>query len=205
MLLNRQNLPSELLSIISGENIEFLVYSKRKYTSVSALKFLAFGLSWFVFSCLLLHLVVSQYYSEIPSELNILNVIWLIVNDLPCFILSLFVVVGIVLLIIAISRFVMKGDYFIGTPTRLICYNRQKIVYHYWFIFQEKICVYPKTGDIIFKLQTGRIYNRNKSSGTYFVSDKIEIASIENVNHIEQVARKRIKEHSQSMFLETKK
>ncbi len=135
MLLNRQNLPSELLSIISGENIEFLVYSKRKYTSVSALKFLAFGLSWFAFSCLLLYLVVSQYYSEIPNELNILNVILLIVSDLPCFILSLFVVVGIVLLIIAISRFVMKGDYFIGTPTRLICYNRQKIVYHYWFIF----------------------------------------------------------------------
>lgn len=186
------SLPQNLLSAIGEEPIEFSLYTRRKYTIATIIQRVTFALTWTIFSLFLFYkIILTDLLTETSNDFKFFSIF----HNVSSFVIFLFFVIGIILLVRAMLGIFSKGGFFICVPSRLIHYKNNKIKYYSWDLFSEKISVYPKLGEIIFRLRTGKIHS-NFEGRNYFVSDKIEITSIENPKHIEKIIRKHIKKNT---------
>ncbi|MBK9392156.1 MAG: hypothetical protein IPN68_18950 [Bacteroidetes bacterium] len=198
--MNEQiNLPEELNIFLGSENREFAVYGRRARPigssmfqlifSIVWLGILSFFISFFLdsFSLEGIKQVISNINSADegnPEQSGIVLVIVVIV----------FVLIGLFTLIAGVFSLMKRGGYFVGTPTRLVRFNRGKMMWDNWDQFNGNIEVRGNNtrGRIILETRTGhKSFGMNKG----YVPNIVYISGVPGVYEIEQICRKRIKEH----------
>ena len=114
----------------------------------------------------------------------------------PALIIGFFVLVGIIMLAWGFYSMFKKGGIFVGTPLRLIHYQKGSVRSIDWEQFSGDIEVKAKTrsGTISLQMRTGRMVSRKNGPDKY-VPDVIYMVDIPDVFEIERVCRRRIKEN----------
>jgi hypothetical protein len=198
--MNEQiNLPEELNIFLGSENREFAVYGRRARPIRSSMFQLIFSIVWLgILSFFISFFLdsfslegIKQIISNInkadegnPQQSGIVLVIVIVV----------FVLIGLFTLIAGVFSLMKRGGYFVGTPTRLVRFNRGKMMWDNWDQFNGNIEVRGnnKRGTIILESRTGhRSFGMNKG----YVPNIVYISGVPGVYEIEQICRKRIKEH----------
>jgi hypothetical protein len=115
---------------------------------------------------------------------------------MPAIIIGIFVLVGLLMLFFGLYSIFKKGGYFVGTPTRLINFNKNSYRSIDWEQFSGDIQVNGKEtkGTITLGMRTGKMVS-SKSGPDRYVPDVVYLSGIPNVSEIEQICRKRIKEN----------
>ncbi len=192
-------LPEELNIFLGSESREFAVYGRRAGPVRSSVSQLIFGIVWLGFIIIFLSFFldsfslegIKQIISNInsadegnPEQSGIVLVIVVII----------FVLIGLFTLLAGVFSLMKRGGYFVGTPTRLVRFNRGKMMWDSWDQFNGNIEVRGnnKRGTIILESRTG--YKSAGMSNRY-VPNIVYISGVPDVYEIEQICRKRIKEH----------
>ena len=89
-----------------------------------------------------------------------------------------------------------KGGYYVGTPTRLIVFEKKGFRTVDWEQFSGDIAVSgnDQKGNISLGLRTGRMAG-SKSGSDRYVPDTLYISGISDVFEVEKICRRRIKEN----------
>lgn len=195
-------LPPELSSSLSSENKDFAVKAGRAKPLKQSFPLILFGTIWTV----LTSAIGFGFFGPLLSgkEVNFtLNGVSTIASPdnldpiaLPAVAIGFFALIGIVLLLLGIYFLFKEGGYFVGTPTRLVCFQKGKIRSIDWEQFSGDIEVSGnvQNGNISLQMRTGRTVRRKNGSHSY-IPDVIYILGIPNAFEIEQICRKRIKEN----------
>lgn len=201
-MLENISLPEKLLEYIGSENKDFAVKAGRAYPFKTSLFLILFGSFWLVFTSiffiaffgpLLKGREVEFLVNDVPVVAGPGNMGELIV---PALVIGLFIIVGLAVLGSGLYLVFKKGGYFVGTPTRLISFNRDNYRSIDWEQFSGDIKVSgsEKKGNITLGMRTGRMVS-NKNGPDRYVPDELFISHIPNIHEVEQVCRKRIKEN----------
>ena len=201
-MLENIYLPPELESYIGSESKDFAVKAKYAAQPKVSLAMIIFGLIWFSFSLILLMLFMGPLFrgqevqflsNDVPTVAGPGNLRPLL---LPASVIGLFVLTGILLVYAGLRMLFSKGGYYVGTPTRLIVFEKKSIRSVDWEQFSGDIAVSgnDQKGNISLGLRTGRMAG-SKSGSDRYVPDKLYISGIANVLEIERICRKRIKEN----------
>jgi len=104
------------------------------------------------------------------------------------------VLIGLYMVLAGVFSLMKTGGYFVGTPTRLVRFNRGKMMWDSWDQFNGNIEVRGnnKRGTIIIESRTG---NKSSGFGNRYVPNIVYISGVPGAYEIEQICRKRIKEH----------
>jgi hypothetical protein len=195
-----QSLPTDLKSVIGTEKIDFSIIAKRKHPLINSWGMIAFGIIWSCFiSIFVVAFLVPIFKGEevhfkvndVPTSGSLENFDSLLV---PVLLISLFVVVGIAILISGIYSFFQKGGLFVGTENRLIHYQKGTINSYDWEQFSGNMELNSEKGDISMELRTGKMVSRKDKPDEY-VPDTLYISGINTVLEIEKICRIRIKEN----------
>ena len=198
-------LPEEMLINIGSESKEFAVKSSRQLPVGSSLGRIAFGIVWLAFISVFIFLFLGPLFRGEPTTylqngkettISIDN----LKPALPIIIfLSVFVVIGLIVLIPAVISLFRRGGYFAGTPTRLLWYKKGTLKSMSWDQFTGVIVLKGsnKKGSISLEMKTGRMVSRK--SGSSYVPDIVYILGIPAAYEIEQICRKRIEEHLEKL------
>ncbi|MDD3877322.1 MAG: hypothetical protein PHT69_11910 [Bacteroidales bacterium] len=201
--MNNINLPSDLISVIGNENIDFSVFAKRSEPIGKSIRLILFALLWSTipvfgsiafFGPLFKGEIVHFKSNGIARTASLDNFEPLIIPSLA---IGFFLVMGFGMLTWGLLSFFKKGGYFVGTDSRLINYNRGNIKYYNWEQFTGNIELNVKKGNISLELKKKEMLNRairlNK-----FTPEYIHISGVDEILEIENICRKRIKENSES-------
>lgn len=120
----------------------------------------------------------------------------------PGIAITLFLIIGIIILSCAMYSKFADGGFFVGTKNRLIHHTKKTLRSIDWDQFNGDIDVRGdnQKGDISLVMKTGRI--RTKKGHERFIPDRINICSIPNVYSIGEICRKRIKENDTTIPVE---
>lgn len=201
-MLDKYDLPQNLLTVIDQEKIEFSVKAKRAKPLKSSIGIILFGTVWTLFTSIFVFAFLGPLFigeevhftsNDIPTVASPDNLEPII---LPAIIIGLFVLIGIIMLGFGIYSILKKGGYFVGTPIRLISYQNGSVRSIDWEQFSGDIEVKGNEikGNISLQMRTGRMVS-SKNSGSRYVPDTVYISGIPNVYQVEQICRKRIKEN----------
>jgi hypothetical protein len=207
-----ENIPlPEVLSLaVSSESKEFAVIGKHAQPQRISLRRIIFGIIWLsfiffvgsVFFGPLLHGEEIHFSSNGVSETAGPGNLGPI--KVPLIIFSIFVIIGFALLVSGIYSLFKTGGYFVGTPSRLVHYKKNKLRSIAWEQFTGDIEVIgnERNGSLVLIMRTGRMVSSKNS--TRYVPDTIYISGIQNVFEIEQICRKRIKENDPTSAINSK-
>ncbi len=201
-MLDKYDLPKNLLSVIGEEKIDFSVKAKRDKPVKSSVGVIIFGTVWtaftsiFVFAFLWPLFIGEEVHftsNDIPTVASPDNLEPII---FPAIIIGVFVLIGILMLASGIYSIFKKGGYFVGTPLRLIKYKNGNIRSIDWEQFSGDIEVNGNEilGNLTLQMRTGKMV-RNKNKGTRYVPNTIYLSGIPDVYQVEQICRKRIKDN----------
>ena len=195
-----QNIPPEIYEAIQGEAPDFIVQSKIQFKARTPfiLPFI-FGLLWTTFVFYFISLSFKQIQEG--AELTINNeTIPLKLENWPQFIapiliIIIFLAVGLGLIAIAIHFFRKKGSWYIGTPKRIIEYDKKIRKSVEWTKFTGKITYEDEP-------QKRSIFVKENMIFMIYLETKNDLPSIFYINgipnlaDIEQICRKRIEENT---------
>lgn len=195
-------LPEELNASIGSETKEFAVKASRAYPFKKSLFVLIFGTLWLSFSSMFVVLFFGPLFlgnevnftvNEVPTVASLDNLEPII---MPAIIIGLFVLVGVGVLIVGIYFLIKKGGYFVGTPSRLIQFDKKSIRSIDWEQFSGDIEVggNSEKGNITLRMRSGKMVS-SKNSHDRYVPDVLYISGIANAFDIEKICRKRIKKN----------
>ena len=201
-MLDKYDLPQNLLTVIGDEKIDFSVKAKRANPIKSSIGIIIFGAVWtaftsiFVFAFLWPLFIGEEVHftsNDIPTVASPDNFEPII---LPAIVIGVFVLIGIIMLGFGIYSIFKKGGYFVGTPLRLITYQKGKVRSIDWEQFSGDIEVNGDeiAGNISLQMRTGKMVS-SKSNRNRFVPDSIFISGIPDVYNVEKICRNRIKEN----------
>lgn len=193
-------LPEELNISLGSESREFAVRTRRANPVGAPLFKIIFGIFWLGFISIFLTFFFESFsqggFKQVISDINESNEgnsqqsgIYVVLF------FSLFVLVGLYMLLGGVFSLLKRGDYFVGTPTRLVRFRKGKMMSSDWEQFNGKIEVHGsnKRGSITLEMRTGEML-RGKG-GTRYVPDFVYISGVPGVYEIEQICRKRIKDN----------
>lgn len=195
--LNLSSLSTEIKSIIDGEDVDFSVKGKRNQPVSNSLGILGFGTVWILFSFIFLYISLKgilegeAVYTEVDGVETLVSLDNLEALFLPILVVSVFILTGIGMLVWAIYSIFRKGAYFIGTPSRLLRIQKDKISAYQWEQFTGTIIVDRKSESLSLQLRTGTTIS-SRTSADIFQHDIIYISGISNLLEIEKICRKRI-------------
>ena len=198
--MNNTIIPPDLLSIIRTESSDFIIKSSRNQPIKKSIRLILFATLWTVVTSVFAFIFFVPLFkgeeihfnvNDVPTSASLENLSPLII---PLIIISIFVIIGIVMLISGFYSFYQKGGFFISTKNRLIKHYNGNVYSYDWEQFTGNIEYNTIKGDISLQLRTGRIVQR-KDQPDEFVPDVIYISGITNVQEIETICRKRIKEN----------
>lgn len=200
-MIGNITLPPELEKSIGTENKEFAVLAKRALPLKSSLYFILFGVGWTAFICFFLYSFLGPVLQGKETQI--------VINDVPRavspgnygaligpgIVIGIFVLIGIGMFGYGVYLAFKKGGYFVGTPTRLVCFYKGTLKSIDWEIFSGSTEVNGNSqqGNITLQMRTRKIVKRKHSED--YVPDFTYIVGIPNVFEIEQICRKRIKEN----------
>ncbi len=201
-MLSTTTLPSEILTNLGSESMDFAVKAARIRPLRSTMSLLFFSLLWLTITGIFLAAMFgpilvgqeSHFTSNgvpvVAGPGNLRPLLW------PGIFMSVFVLVGVVTFGNSIYSFIKKGGYFVGTPSRLVYSSGNSIHSIDWEQFSGDIVVQgnAQKGDISLQMRTGQMVSR-KNGPSQYVPDTIYICGIPNASEIEALCRKRIKEN----------
>lgn len=201
-MLDKYDLPKNLLTVIGNEKIDFSVKAKRAKPTKSSIAIILFGTVWTAFTSIFVFAFLWPLFlgeevhftsNDVPTVASPDNLEPII---LPAVIIGLFVLIGILMLGFGIYSIFKKGGYFVGTPLRMISYQNGNIRSIDWEQFSGDIEVNGDEiqGNLTLQMRTGKMVS-SKNRGSRYVPDTIYISGIPNVYTIEQICRKKIKEN----------
>ena len=196
---NFRFLPTELEAVVGSEKIDFSVFAKRNKPVGQSLTIIFFGIFWTAFTSIFVVAFFGPLFKggEVHFQTNGVPTVGSWENFepmlVPALIIGLFVLIGIGLMLWGFYSFFQKGGYFVGTTSRLLCYNKGIIKTFDWEQFSGNMEINHKKGDISLQLRTGQMVSRK--NGSEFVPDNVYISGVTDVLEIEKVCRKRIKEN----------
>jgi hypothetical protein len=201
-MLDKYDLPQNLLTVLGEEKIDFSVKAKRSKPIKSSLSIILFGTVWTAFTSIFVFAFFGPIFigEEVHFTSNGTPTVASPDNleplTFPGIIIGLFVLIGLSMLGFGIYSLIKKGGYFIGTETRLITYQNKSIRSIDWEQFSGDIEVSGNefNGNLSLQMRTGKMVN-SKNSGSRYVPNTIYLTGIENVYEIEQICRKRIKDN----------
>jgi len=188
-MIENISLPQDLSVNIGSESKDFAVKASRAQPLKKSFSLIIFGTVWLAFTSIFLFSFLTSNGAPTVADTGNLDL-------MPVLIIGIFVLVGIGMLGFGIYSLFRKGGYFVGTPTRLVNYQKCNIRSIDWEQFSGDIKVNgnAQKGNISLKMRTGRMISRENGPDRY-VPDVIYISGIPNVFEIEQICRKRIKEN----------
>lgn len=193
-------LPAEFQSVVGSDKVDFCVKTKRKEPMSNSISLLIFGIVWSSFISIFVYAFFGPLFREgkvsfkvngNPTTGSWDNIEPLIV---PGAIISLFVIVGVFLIISGVFSLLQKGGHFIGTEHRLINYRNGTYIFYDWEQFTGNMEINQKRGEITFLMRTGKMKSR-KDKPDEFVPDQVYISGVSDVLIIEELCQKRIKEN----------
>ena len=188
--MQNYTLPQGLIISLGTESQDFSVKAGRAQplkktisTIFSGIVFIAFSLYGLVF------MPGSGSDGEVLKNLSSLSLSSLLF-------LGTFISVGLFILFIGISMLFKKGGYFVGTPTRLVQFQKGSIKSIDWEQFTGNIELKSngQSGSLLLELRTGKKVSRKRDKNEY-VPDVVYISNIQNVYEVEKICRQRIKEN----------
>jgi hypothetical protein len=201
--MNDLIIPVDLQSIIGNENIDFLVKAKRNQPVKNSIGIIMFGAVWTAFVSIFVIVFLGPIFrgeethfkiNGVPTSASLENFRPMLT---PAIIISVFVLIGIGMLIWGVYSLFRKGGYYVGTNNRLIRYNKGIVNTYDWEQFTGNMEINSIKGDISLQLRTGKMVQR-KNRPDEFVPDIVYISGITDVLEIEKSCRKRIKENDPS-------
>ncbi len=201
-MIEMVRLPDLLERNIGSESRDFAVKASRSQPASMSLGMIIFGTAWLAFTSIFVVAFLGPLFVGKEVHFSSDNVPQVASPDnlgpitVPAMVIGVFVLAGLFLLGFGLYSLFRKGGYFVGTPTRLVHYNRGSIRSIDWEQFSGDIEVRGtrQKGNITLGMRTGKMVSRKNGPDRY-VPDKIYISGIQNVFEIEQVCRKRIKEN----------
>jgi len=201
-MLENITLPPELESFAGSETKDFAVKAKHANPPKASLALIIFGAVWLAFTSIFFFAFLGPLFqgkevhfltNDIPTVAGPGNLRPIL---LPALIIGLFILIGIGMLIGGIYLVFKKGGYFVGTPTRLISFQKGKYRSVDWEQFSGDIQVTgdDQKGHITLGMRTGKMVS-SKNGPDRYVPDELYISGIPDVFEIEQICRKRIKEN----------
>lgn len=201
-MMSQENILQEINTILGGESKDFIVKAGRKFPLKTALPALIFGLIWLGFSVIALSLLLGPIFigkevhltvNKVPTVAGPGNLKPII---FPVSMIGIFVLIGIGIIAGGIYSLLAEGAWFIGTPKRLIIYQKNKVRSVDWEQFSGDIELSGsgEKGNISLQMRTGRMVSR-KNAPDQYVPDVIYLCGIPNAYTVEQICRKRIKEN----------
>lgn len=195
-------LPHDLNTVIGSERKDFAVKADHAQPPKKSFPLIVFGVFWLAFTSIFVIFFLGPIFqgkevhftvNEVPTVAGPGNWDPIVV---PALLLGIFVLFGITMLVSGIYSLFKKGGYFVGTPTRLVNYQKGNIRSIDWEQFSGDIEVNgnAQKGNISLQMRTGRMVSRKNRPDRY-VPDVVYISGIPNVFEIEQICRKRIKEN----------
>lgn len=195
-------LPPELLSSIGSETKDFAIKSKRAQPARTSLAFLIFSLVWLLFTGIFVVAFLGPLFvgKEVTFTSNGVETVAGPGNlgpvVVPALIIGFFVLIGVGMFSFAIVSLFRKGGYIVGTPTRLVQFNKRSLRSIDWEQFSGDIQVRGNAtkGDITLGMRTGRMVS-SKNGPDRYVPDSFFLAGIPDPYEIEKLCRRRIKEN----------
>lgn len=191
--MKNTTLPQDLNSALGSENKDFVLKADYMHPSIKLFGLIVFGvlggvgLFAFVFTLVIpffqgkeVHFVLEG----IPTVASINN---------PYSFVMVIIIVGFFCLEIY-EQYFKKGDYFVGTPTRLLHFRKStRSMPWEQFSGHVEVTGNAKKGNILFQMRTGKVVSKNGTER--YVPDVILMYGIPNVFEIERMCKKRIKEN----------
>ncbi|GIM59607.1 MULTISPECIES: hypothetical protein [Capnocytophaga] len=174
----KPNISKGLEGVIAGESIDFLVFAKKRMFRTVAVFFIIYG----VFGVLFFLGLLNDFLVSDKAHKKLL--IWSLIFCLLT--IHIYFSVGL-------NGFFRDGGYFVGTPTRLIHYQKGISKIYNWQDFTGNIEMNPKKHYITFYLHTN--HKEKVDDRRYMICDIVNLPYVDDVLQIERIARKRINEH----------
>jgi hypothetical protein len=201
-MLDKYDLPQNLLTVLGDEKIDFSVKAKRAKPIKNSLGIILFGTVWTAFTSIFVFAFFGPLFVGEEVHFTSNNVPTVASPDnlepiiLPGIIIGIFVLIGIIMLGFGIYSIFKKGGYFVGTPLRLISYQNGNVRSIDWEQFSGDIEVKGDeiNGNLSLQMRTGKMVS-SKNNRSRFVPETIYLSGIPNVYEVEKNCRERIKEN----------
>ena len=201
-MLDKYDLPQNLLTVIGEEKIDFSVKAKRAKPVKNSMGVIFFGTIWTAFTSIFVYAFLGPLFvgeevhftsNDIPTVASPDNLEPII---LPAIIIGVFVLIGLLMLGFGLYSLFRKGGYFIGTPLRLISYQNGNVRSIDWEQFSGDIAVKGNeiNGDLSLQMRTGKMVS-SKNNRNRYVPETIYLTGIPDVYQVEKICRARIKEN----------
>jgi len=199
--MTQENIPQEINTLLNGELYDFAVRANLAQPRKKSLSSLWTGIifllvagffGFFMFGPLLWGENVHFIQNGVPTVASLSNWRPLIA---PTLFVGAFFLLGVGIITSAIYFLFAKGNWFIGTPKRLIIYNKKKTRSIDWEQFNGDVELggNPDKGTISLKMRTGEMIKR-KGEAVY-IPEIIYLSEIPNAFEIEKICSQRIKEN----------
>ncbi|MFN8239442.1 MAG: hypothetical protein U0X39_01665 [Bacteroidales bacterium] len=202
-MLENIELPEELLINIGSESKDFSIRSKlRRPVSRSVGRI--FGLVWLGFISVFIWVFLGSVIQGGSQDVIINGENTTISPDnlKPATFLiiffGVFVAIGLYMIIPGIAGMLQKGGYFVGTPARLVRYQKKVINSYDWSQFSGNIELRGtnERGSLTIELKTGTMVS--SKSGRRYVPDIVYMIGISGAYDIEKIIRRRINENDEN-------
>ena len=201
-MLDKYDLPQNLLTVIGEEKIDFSVKAKRAKPVKNSMGVIFFGAIWTAFTSIFVYAFLGPLFvgeevhftsNDIPTVASPDNLEPII---LPAIIIGVFVLIGLLMLGFGLYSLFRKGGYFVGTPLRLISYQNGNVRSIDWEQFSGDIVVKGNeiNGDLSLQMRTGKMVS-SKNNRNRYVPETIYLTGIPDVYQVEKICRARIKEN----------
>lgn len=201
-MLDKYELPQNLLTVIGEEKIDFSVKAKRAKPVKSSMGVIFFGTIWTAFTSIFVYAFFGPLFfgeevhftsNNVPTVASPDNLEPLI---FPAILIGVFVLIGLLMLGFGLFSLIKKGGYFVGTPFRLIRYENGNVRSVDWEQFSGDITVNGDeiSGDLSLQMRTGKMVS-SKNNRRRYVPETIYLTGIPDVYEIEKICRLRIKEN----------
>jgi hypothetical protein len=201
-MLDKYDLPQNLLTVIGEEKIDFSVKAKRAKPIKNSMGVILFGTVWTAFTSIFVFAFFGPLFkgeevhftsNDIPTVASPDNLEPLI---FPAILIGVFVLIGLLMLGFGLYSLVKKGGYFVGTPLRLISYQNGNVRSIDWEQFSGDITVNGDEikGDLSLQMRTGKMVS-SKNNRRRYVPETIYLTGITDVYQLEKICRARIKEN----------
>ena len=201
-MIETYTLPPQLISNIGSERTDFAVKARHAQPARNSIVLVLFGAFWLAFTSIFVAAFLGPLFvgkevhftsDNVPVVASPENLGPILV---PALVIGLFVLIGIAMLGYGLYLMFKKGGYFVGTPIRLIIYNKGSIRSIDWEQFSGDIEVNgdEQKGNITLGMRTGRMVS-SKNGPDRYVPDTLYLSGIPNVYEVEKKCRERIKEN----------
>jgi hypothetical protein len=198
-------LPQELSSSLGSEAQDFAVKAERALPVKKCVSLIVLGLGWLVFMSMFWVTLLGPVLMG-QEETRLVNGVQTVIGPgnlapllFPGTVISVLTLAGLVFLLWGIVSLFREGGYFVGTPTRLVRFQKGNLRSMAWENFSGDIDVRgtDQKGDISLRMSSGKMQSSRYGRDRY-VADMVYMAGIPNVFEVEKMLRKRIGEKSSS-------